>query len=62
MVTRDRPRHPSGRPRRETEYRRLSITRSPGEGALVPRLNQRGLKDAIGFVARLEPDDEDCDG
>lgn len=48
-MSNDRFRHPSGRPIRRPEVKRLLILRNPGIGPLVPRLREPEAKDAIGF-------------
>jgi hypothetical protein len=58
-----RPEHPSGRPIRRDEYRRLPIMRIPSDGPVTPSLRRRELTSAIGFhVARIHEDDEDVNG
>jgi hypothetical protein len=51
--------HPSGRPIRETNARRLSITRNPGEGPLTERMRHPQPRDAIGFHRLVVRDEED---
>lgn len=43
--------HPSGRPIRRQEVKKLSIYRNPGTGPLVERLRQRPMSGPIGFHA-----------
>ncbi len=42
-------RHPSGRPIRRPEVKRLSIIRNPGTGALIERLRPTGRLEEIGL-------------
>lgn len=56
--------HPSGKPRREEEYRRLPIMRPPRDSYLTPGLRDRGGKvEAIGFhtqfLSNIPEDEED---
>jgi hypothetical protein len=45
-----RPKHPSGRPIRQQEARKLSITRNPGTGSILERLRPpTGRLEAVGF-------------
>jgi hypothetical protein len=53
-----KPKHPSGRPRHDTPFRNLSITRAPRDEPLTPGLRQRGLAQAIGFHHTGPSDDE----
>lgn len=55
----DRHRHPSGRPLRRNEQKKLPIIRNPGIGPLVPRLREPDAKDAIGFHRFVVRDDDD---
>jgi len=41
--------HPSGRPIRRPEVKKLSIIRNPGTGPLLERLRQKPMEGPIGF-------------
>lgn len=55
-----RPQHPSGRPKRERQYRELSIRRYPPDEPLTPGLRRGRNVSAIGFRVQV-PDDFDAD-
>jgi hypothetical protein len=59
MAEQKKPQHPSGRPHRRDKYVKLGLQRPPRDEPLTPRLQKRGLADAIGF--RVTPDDYDED-
>ena len=56
-----RPRHPSGRPIHREVRKGRPIWRIPDDGFNTPRLRQKPLKDAIGFVHGVRQDDDDWD-
>lgn len=61
-MSNERPRHPSGKPVHHLDVRKArQIWRIPDDGYNIPRLRQKPLKDAIGFVHRIRQEDEDCD-
>ena len=45
----DMLRHPSGRPIRRPEVKKLSIVRNPGTGPLLERLRPSGRFEVVGF-------------
>ena len=51
--------HPSGRPKHEDEYRRLSIPRPTYDEPLVAKLRAGATRDAIGFLHRIVSRDDD---
>ena len=57
--TNKRPPHPSGKPIRYSEYKRLPITRVPFNGPLTPDLRQQYQTNAIGFTAKLSEEFDD---
>lgn len=52
-----KPQHPSGKPKRALDTKRMSVYRVPLEGPVAPRLQRPALKDAIGF--KYNPREED---
>lgn len=50
------------KPIRPDEYKRLPIVRPVYEGALTPRLQQKPLRDAIGFLHRIVAHEDEADG
>jgi len=53
------PKHPSGRPVRQDECKRLPIVRPTYDEPLTARLRPGANRDAIGFLHRLTTDDRD---
>ena len=54
--------HPSGRPIRRPEQKRLPIWRIPDDGYISPRLKKYVNTTAIGFpVTKTEPEEEEQD-
>lgn len=59
MADKKRTAHPSGRPIKRDEFRRLPVLRVPNDGPLLPSLRRRELASAIGFrIDRIDEDDE----
>jgi hypothetical protein len=52
-------RHPSERPVRRDDVRRLGFTRRPHEEPLSPGLRRQSSTQAIGFMASLSEEDEE---
>lgn len=51
--------HPSGKPVRQIEFRKLSVRRVPMLGSVIPRLQHPEPKDAIGFHYQFLTEDFD---
>jgi hypothetical protein len=53
------PRHPSEKPIRTSKWGVKSIFRIPDDGSVIPRLREQVGARAIGFTARIAPDDDE---
>lgn len=52
--------HPSGRPIKRDDFRRLPVLRVPSDGPLLPSLRRRELASAIGFrIDRIQDEDDE---
>lgn len=61
MSDNGRPKHPSGRPIHREVRKARPQWRILDDGYNAPKLRQKPLKDAIGFVHGIRQEDEDCD-